>query len=132
MLQQSRLLIDNLLEFAALVQSLDAEVGWQTQFGKAEICAIRILQDEQGVVPFAEETRMLPGSDRTVRDHMRIGDEGGQIISYWGQFIDDRAIGREQIERIAQPLIVGWRGMAGQRIIAGRVVILHGVVHRAH
>ena len=47
------------------------------------------------------------------------------------ELIDDAAVGGKQVERIAQPLVVGRRGVAGEGVVAGRVVVLHRVRERA-
>ena len=47
-----------------------------------------------------------------------------------GEAIDDGAVGREQVARVAQPLVVGRRGVAGEAVVAGRVVVLHRVPQR--
>jgi hypothetical protein len=47
------------------------------------------------------------------------------------ELIDDAAEGGEQVERIAQPLVVARRRLPGEGVVAGRVVVLHGVGQRA-
>ena len=87
---------------------------------------------KNGSCVLAQEAGVLAGRDRAVADDVRIGDERRRAVRGRGEAIDDGAIGGEQFARIAQPLIVGRRRHAGQAVVAGRVVVLHLVLHAAH
>ena len=111
-------------------RSSDKIVG-QAQLGQPEIGRVGVLGEEQRIVGLAEEAGVLARRDRAVADHVRIGDERRHAVRARGELIDDAAVGREQVERIAQPLIVGRRGVAREGVVAGRVVVLHRVRERA-
>jgi hypothetical protein len=74
---------------------------------------------------------MLTGRDRAVADDVRIADERRHAVGAWGELIDNAAERRKQIERIAEALVVGRRGVPGEGIVSGRVVVLHRVGQRA-
>jgi len=74
---------------------------------------------------------MLPRRDRAVADRIGVGDERRHAIGARRQMIDHAAVRGEQVQRIAQPLVVGRRGMPGEGVVAGRIVVLHGVGQRA-
>ncbi len=74
---------------------------------------------------------MLAGRDGAVADDVREGDEGGDAFLGRGESIDDGAVGGEEVARVAEALVVRRRGVAGEAVVAGGVVVLHGVPQRA-
>ena len=75
---------------------------------------------------------MLAWRPRAVGDHVRIGDERRHAsVLVRAELTDHRAVGRVEVGQVAQALVVAWRRMARERVVAGRVVVLHGVVQRA-
>src|SRR5207253_3889829 len=90
-----------------------------------------VLADEQRVVGFAEEAGVLAGRHGAVGDDVGVGDEGGDAGAGGGQAIDNGAVGGTQVGRVAQPLVVGRRRVAGEAVVAGRVVVFHFVAQAA-
>ncbi len=112
-----------------MVEPVEVETFRQAQFGQAEISRIGIARDEERVVFLPEETGVLSRGLGSIGHHVGVGDEGGQFRDgSRREVIDHRPVGRIEVERVAQPLVVGRRGVPGQGVVAGRVVVVHGVV----
>ena len=79
-----------------------------------------------------EEAGVLARRNRAVRDDVRIGDERGEFAADRREPVHHRPVGGPQIERVAQPDVIQRRGVAGERVVARRIVVLHRVRHRAH
>jgi hypothetical protein len=126
----ARLGIDDLLQLAPGGDAFVGKVGGQAQLGHREILCVRILRDEERVVRLAEETRVLAGRDRAVGDHVRIRDECRHLGRAGRELVHHGAVSREERKRITQALVVARRRGTAQRIIACRVVVLHGVMNR--
>src|SRR5205085_2562469 len=110
---------------AAALEAAGRQVGGQAQLGQAEVGAVRVLVDEERVVPLAQEGGVLARRHRAVADDVRVGHEGRDAGTGGGESVHDGAVGGEQVARVAQALVVGGRGVAGQAVVAGRVVVVH-------
>jgi hypothetical protein len=130
--QQFRLSINKAQHFAPVAEALQREIIGQAQLRQPEIWTIRVLIDEEWIVGLAEKAGVLSRRDGAVADGVGIGHERRHASPRRGETIDDGAVGGKKVVGIAQPLIVGRRSIAAQAVIAGRVVIFHGVVQGAH
>ena len=109
----------------------DRHVGRQAQLRQVEVRRVGVLGEEERIVHLAEEARLLPRRDRAVADDVRVATDVGMSPAP-APARHHRAVGREQVERVLQPDVVGRRRVPGQRVVRRRVVVLHGVGHAPH
>ena len=128
--EQPRLRVNDLLQLAPRRESVEGEIGRQAQLGQAEAGLARIAQDEQRVVDFAQETRVLGGDEGAIRNRVGKRGEGGEVAALErSEAVHDGAVGGEEVNRVLEPLVIRGRCVPGERVVARRVVVLHRVVH---
>ena len=72
---------------------------------------------------------MLSRRHGAVGNRVRKRDKRGHLAAVGTQSINHRSIGRPEVEGVSQPLIITRRRMAGESVVAGGVMVLHGVGH---
>jgi hypothetical protein len=124
--------IDHPLDLAPALQPGQREVGGQAQLRQAEGGPVGILRDEERVVRLAQEAGVLARRNRAVTKQVREAHEGRHARPGRGQPIHHGAVGGEQLLAVTEADVVQRRGVAGQAIVGGRVVVLHLVVQGPH
>ena len=86
---------------------------------------------KKGSQELAEEAAGLAGRDTPVAQDVRERNKGrhGRIIDRL-ELGDRAAVGGVELLGVAEADVVDRRGVAGQAVVGGRVVVLHLVVHR--
>ena len=130
--QQIGLGIDQLLQAAAVVEPGQRQPGGEGELGKPEVGAVRVLAHEERVKPLAQEAGVLPRRDAAVAEHVGKRNEAGNRRVLDGREPGDRAaVGGVKLLGVAEADVVQRRGVAGQAVVGGRVVVPHRVMDRA-
>ena len=128
-LKQPRLLIHHPQQLTPPLHPRQLKVGRQGQLRQMEALLGRVFGEEEGVVPLAEKARMLARRGGAVSNRVWIGNKGRHLAAAGLDGINNRSIRGPEVERVPQPLVVARRSMAGQGVVAGGVMVFHGVGH---